>query len=95
MYYAYENFAYDGTKQRRKQDRMAVRHALGTSSDDAPNVYQALTAARSLDMLLDLASAGALRLRVQRQNGELSTPIEAMALVRGWKEARETEANAR
>ncbi len=41
---------------RRKQLRKIIRRTLGTSSDNAPDVFQTLEAARALAALMDLAS---------------------------------------
>jgi hypothetical protein len=60
----FEDFAREGSKTARRRYRRDVRRILGTSSDPAPNVHQALTAANKLQQLLDAASGGRYGLAV-------------------------------
>lgn len=60
----YERFATTGTKTHRRELRRDVRSTLGTSSDDAPTVLQALRAASALQRILDAASGGRYGLAV-------------------------------
>lgn len=57
---------HDGTKTRRKDARRSVRNVLGTSSDNAPTLAQALEAADHLKRIIDLASGGRYGLAVVR-----------------------------
>lgn len=59
-----------GSKTRRREDRRAVRNALGTGRDDAPGAEATLRAADSLASILGDATGGVLGLVVyDRRNG--------------------------
>lgn len=60
----FENKAQDGSKTRRKELRQEARNILGTSSDPAPTIIEALRAANKVQALLDLASNGTYGLAV-------------------------------
>lgn len=78
----YEDFAYEGTKTRRREERRDIRTILGTSSDAAPNVHQALRAAEHLSQLLSLATGGAYRLTITDKRGDSLDPWPTLGRVR-------------
>jgi hypothetical protein len=82
----YEDFAYDRTVTRRKTARRSIRAALGTSSDAAPNVHEALIAAVHLDDLLSDASGGLFRVKVYRPGtAEVLRPVAAVTALNALK----------
>ncbi|MDH5295308.1 MAG: hypothetical protein OEW91_16680 [Acidimicrobiia bacterium] len=62
--------SHDGTKTRRREIRRDVRRLLGTSSEGAPNLAQALAAADQLKRIIDLASGGRYGLSIVRAVGD-------------------------
>jgi len=94
--YDYENFASGGSKTVRKNARREIRNVLGTSSEDAPTLYEAVQAARYLDQLLDYASGGNMRLEVALPSGSSAvnrtvTPTEALSYIRDLRASREAQ----
>lgn len=61
---------HEGTKTRRREIRRDVRRLLGTSSDGAPTLTQALEAADQLKRIIDLASGGRYGLAIVRATGD-------------------------
>jgi hypothetical protein len=77
-----EDFARDQSKQARKAHRSDVRAHLGTSSDPAPEIRQALLAADSLKQIVDAASGGRYGLAVYDFRTQTHRPVaEALAEV--------------
>ncbi len=74
---SYEDYAYQGTKTKRRESRRAVRERLGTSSDPAPTIADALDAANSLDWIVSDASSGRFRLLVLDARTQTTKPASA------------------
>lgn len=89
----FEDFAYDRTATRRKTARRSIRATLGTSSDAAPTVRDALVAGVHLDDLLRDASGGLFKLAVVRQStGDVLLPVEAVTVLNALKAEYEKRA---
>lgn len=89
----WEDFATPGTKTVRKNYRRSIRGTLGTSSDDAPNLYDALRAVEALDHLLRYASGGNMALLVSVPEDAAGArslgPVKARLYAEALKEVRE------
>lgn len=91
----YEDFARAGSKTARRELRMSIRHSLGTSREDAPNVWGALRAVEALDKLLSYASGGRMCLLVSLPSGSSApdstvSPVEARRWIEELREQRES-----
>lgn len=64
---------FDGTKTRRKEARRLVRGYLGTSSEAAPTLEDALLAAQELKRIIDMASGGRYGLAIVRSADVIET----------------------
>lgn len=85
----YEDFAYTGSKTRRKDYRRRIRNILGTSSDDAPTILHALDAARELGALVDVASGGRFGIAVYDMRTKQHRPVhEVKAEIKADEERR-------
>lgn len=85
----YEDFATSGSKTVRKNYRRSIRNTLGTSSEDAPNVYSALRAAEALNHLLRYASGGNMAVLVAIPGEGHVDPVKARLYIEQLKEQRE------
>lgn len=72
----YERDYTAGSKTRSRQLRRDVRQALGTSSDQLPDVLDVLAAARALGALLDNASGGRFGISVFDFTARLPLDVE-------------------
>jgi hypothetical protein len=92
------SFTYStGSRTRSRHLRRDVRTALGTSSDNLPDILQVLAAARALGALLDNASGGRFGIAIHDFNppsldvGQGSQSIPVGTAVTYVTEAREAE----
>jgi|GEM_PF-4604665 len=70
-----EDFAREQSKGARKAYRGEIRSRLGTSSDPAPEIRQALRAADTLKGLIDAASSGRYGLAVYDFRTQTHRPV--------------------
>jgi hypothetical protein len=72
-----------GTRTSRREERRQVRNALGISRDEAPNIHNAVYAAKFLDRIVQAASDGRFRLDVvDQERGEVLDFSKALARMR-------------